>query len=216
MKRATPRQRSIYIPRRCGLLLCMLLAACDGSVQLCGEYACLYYQNDYQNNNQNTQQNGFQNEPQIRQCETASSIRDRAPDILNQLRQANRACGSQASGLNLTQPSQILIWDDTLAQVSTNHARDMAANGFESFIGSDGLGTKDRIQQAGFSASIITESVETGPQTVAEVINNWLDIQTDCEQLLGPKTTRIGMACALPDPQTAGPYWSLLLAEPIE
>lgn len=228
MTRDKPRQQSNTIRQQAALLLCTLLVACDGSVQLCGEYACLFYQND----NQNVQQSSFQNDSQIncddtlfpqtnceqpiRQCEAVGSIRDRAPDILNQLRQANRDCGSQTAGLNLSSTSQALVWDNTLAQISTNHARDMAANGVESFIGSDGLATLDRVEQAGYLASIVTESVDAGPQTVAEVINNWLDNQTDCEQMLDPRTTRIGMACALTEPPTSGPYWSLLLAAPIE
>ena len=60
----------------------------------------------------------------------------------------------------------------------------------------------------------VTESIGVGPQTTAEIINYWLDNNTDCQQLLNTETTRIGMACEVADEVGEGPYWSLLLASP--
>jgi len=190
------------------LLSCSLLTACD-AILLCGQYACLYYEDDCEETNSCSE---------LRQCEAAGSIRDRAPRIINQLRDAQRSCGS-SSGLALigTDSSTFgsaLSWDETLAQVSNSHARDMARNRFESFVGSDGLSTDRRVSDAGIESVTVFESITTGPQTVAEAINSWLDIPTDCQQLFAPTITRIGMACSVDEIDNSGPYWSLLLVGP--
>jgi len=178
--------------------------ACD-SVQLCGEYACVWYQNDCEETD---------NCAEPRQCESAGSIRDRAPRIVAQLRDAQRSCGGSAT-VNLPGgTNHVLRWDETLAGLSDSHVRDMAKNRFESFIGSDGLSTSERVSRAGVEFTLAFESVTSGPQTAAEAINHWLDINTDCEQLIDSGTTRIGMACAVSERGTGGPYWSLLLVGP--
>ncbi len=67
---------------------------------------------------------------------------------------------------------------------------------------------------ANINSDKVIESIGVGPQTAAEIINYWLDIDTDCQQLLNPETTRIGMACEVADEAGKGPYWSLLLSSP--
>jgi len=187
------------------ILTSILLVGCD-AVQLCGEYACVSYRNECERNGT------CASTP--RQCEAAGSIRDRAPRIVNQLRAARRSCGG-ASGLGSTSAAiNELIWDNKLASVSASHARDMARNHFESFIGTDGLSTAERVSLAGIESTTVFESITTGPQTSAEAINFWLDINTDCEQLLATEVTRIGMACAVSELNDTGPYWSLLLVSP--
>lgn len=183
----------------------LLLSACDGFVQLCGEYACVHYQSDCQSG---------KNCEQTRQCESAGSIRDRAPRILNELREARRACAGNAISNPLAAEYEILGWDEALTGLSESHARDMADNNFVSFVGSNGLTTKERARDAGITASNVVESIHSGPQTAAEAINFWLDVETDCQQLINTNTTRLGMACSISDQNNNGPYWSLLLAGP--
>jgi len=198
------RRSSSYIVSRFVLLTSCVLAACDTAL-LCGEHACVWYQNDCEETHSCS-------EP--RQCEAAGSIRDRAPRIINQLRDAQRSCGN-TSGLALIDTNtSTLSWDETLARISNAHARDMARNRFESFVGSNGLSTSERVSQAGIESLTVLESVTTGPQTVAEAINSWLDINTDCRQLISSDITRIGMACAIDELDDSGPYWSLLLVGP--
>jgi len=183
----------------------LLFTACDGYVQLCGDYACVYYQSDCRSG---------RHCDQTRQCESAGSIRDRAPRILNQLREAERACTGNAISNPMAATAENVGWDEGLAQVSESHARDMAHNNFVSFVGSNGLSTSQRVSEAGITASIVYESLYSGPQTAAEAINYWLDVATDCQQLINTNTTRLGMACSISDQNDQGPYWSLLLAGP--
>jgi len=195
-------QSGAYTTCVAALLSSLLLVACDNAaLQLCGEYACVAYQSE-------CGETSNCNEP--RQCEAAGSIRDRSPRIINQLRQAQRSCAATTNTSN----SAILTWDETLASVSVSHARDMALNRFESFVGSDGLSTKDRAMLAGITSATVFENITAGPQTAAEAINTWLDVSTDCQQLISSETIRIGMACAAPNSSNEGPYWSVLLAGP--
>ncbi len=178
-----------------------VLVACDGAAYLCGDYACLYYQSSCDTTNTCGE---------TKQCEAAGNIRDRAPRIINELREAKRACSVGVQSENRAR----LVWDADLATASELHSRDMAENRFESFNGTDGLSSAQRVDMTGFSASIVAESIVSGPQTAAEAINYWLDIEADCKQLLSENTTRIGMACNLSDSPDPTPYWSLLLANP--
>ena len=182
-------------------IMSALLISCDGAVQLCGEYACVYYENNCQNDNNCSTE---------RVCESASSIRDRAPRILNELRATQRACSSAAN----TQSNVALSWDDALTSASSLHSSDMAQIGFTSFIGSDGSTTAIRMQNAGAMPEQFAENIQSGTQTSAETINAWLDIETDCEHMLNTAFTRMGMSCSAASSSTEGPYWSLILAGP--
>jgi len=177
------------------------LIACDGAVQLCGQYACVYYENQCDNDN-NCSSN--------RDCESPGNIRDRAPRIINELRATQRACSAAAN----TQNSVALIWDDVLTTASSAHTSDMSQTGVTSFIGSDGSTTAIRIQSTGATPDQFAENIQSGTQTSAATINAWLDIQTDCEHLLNTAYTRMGMSCSTSASGQDGPYWSLILAGP--
>lgn len=179
------------------------LIACDGAVQLCGEYACVFYQTSCEAGNSC-------NEP--KQCEAAGSIRDRAPRIINELRSAQRSCTNIMQAENRIR----LVWDEKLASASQAHSQDMARNRFELFQGSNGLTSTERVELVEFEANTVLESIGSGAQTSAEIINYWLDIQTDCNQMLTSGTRKIGMACTLSDEPDATPYWSLVLASPTD
>lgn len=198
-----PRSSS-YIIGWFALLSSCLLTACDKAL-LCGEYACVWFQDDCENS---------YNCSEPRQCEAAGSIRDRAPRIINQLRDAQRSCNGQSNLALINPAASELNWDETLARVSNSHATDMAKTQVESFVGADGLSTSQRVFAAGIESLTVFESVTSGPQTTAEAINSWLDISTDCQQLIHPEITRVGMACAVDEFDNSGPYWSLLLAGP--
>lgn len=194
-----------YIASRFVLLSTCLLIGCD-AVQLCGRYACVAYQDNCERTRNCTESS--------RQCEAAGSIRDRAPRIINQLRDAQRSCGGSSGLALIGTEASTLIWDETVARVSNSHATDMANNRFESFVGTNGLSTSERVSLAGIDSLTVFESITSGPQTAAEAINRWLDIQTDCQQIIDLNITRIGMACDVNEFDNNGPYWSLLLVGP--
>lgn len=186
------------------LLMVSLLMACDAFL-LCGEYACVTYQDECKETRNCTTP---------RQCESAGSIRDRAPRIVSQLRETQRACGGASALATDTTGIRNVVWDETLAGISVSHARDMSRHRIESFVGSNGQSTAERVSLAGIESSTVFESILAGPQTSAEAINIWLDINTDCQQLFTPDITRMGMACSVSDVDDSVPYWSLLLAGP--
>lgn len=189
----------------------LLLTSCQSALLLCGEYACLYYQSDCEISGTCDRQS---------QCEFASSIRDRAPRIINELRNTNRQCPGQASNQNSIAIANLnnndqLIWSNELAAVAQQHANDMASINMESFISSSGLTVQERVANADFSAVLVVENVGSGVQTTAEVINAWLDSETDCQNMIDTQTISMGMACSIDHRNRAGtPFWSLILATP--
>jgi len=120
---------SFHTISRFALLSSCLLVGCDAAI-LCGQYACVWFQDE-------CEKTGSCSE--TRQCEAPGSIRDRAPRIVNQLRDAQRSCGGGSGLASDNSNTTELVWDETLARLSDSHANDMAIHRFESFVGTDGL-----------------------------------------------------------------------------
>lgn len=185
-----------------GISLSLLLVSCDAGILLCGRYVCVAANSDCYN--------GYCESEELR-CESAGITRDRIPQILNELRSARRNC---YSGQNLGEYSDPLSWNDSLTAAATSHARDMAANDFLSFIGTDGSTTETRVGNAAENYDRVGEIILGQAQTSATAVNRWLDVETDCRLLMDADFTEVGAACAAAPNLDRGPYWSLVLGDP--
>jgi len=184
------------------LVIFCFLTSCDAGIILCGRYICVAGYDDCF---------GGHCDDRSRRCESAGLIRDRIPQILDQLRVAQRTC---AADHQLAESPETIQWNTVLAQAATRHARDMASNDFISFIGTDSSTTESRVPNSENDYDQLKESILGGVQTSASAINSWLDVETDCRQLLDADLTEVGAACATAPNYDRGPYWSLLLGDP--
>ncbi len=121
---------------------------------------------------------------------------------VNAVRSQGATCGDERMG-----PAPALIWDSRLEVAAQRHSRDMAATDRFDHRGSDGLGTGDRVRRAGYDWRVVGENIARYQQTVAEVVEDWVESPAHCRQLLDPRFLEIGAA-------EAEGYWTQVFGVP--
>ena len=124
---------------------------------------------------------------------------------------ALRASGARCAG-RLMPPAPPLQWSATAARAAAHHAADMAGHGALAHRGSDGSQGGDRLDQAGYVWSSWGENLGQGHRSVAALVAHWMASPGHCANLLNPRFTELGMACA----RGAGepPFWAMTVARP--
>jgi uncharacterized protein YkwD len=105
-----------------------------------------------------------------------------------------------------------------LATAAKNHAVDMLCNDYLSHIGLDGSTPEERVQEAGFTASLVLEDLYAlhpayggNPQSAFD----WWMGDTDSKaDLLNANTTVVGIAYVTSDESMLGGYFVVLSARP--
>lgn len=124
---------------------------------------------------------------------------------------ALRANGARCAG-RLMPPAPPLLWSATAAQAAAQHAADMAGHGALAHRGSDGSQGGDRLEQAGYLWSSWGENLGQGHRSVTTLVAHWAASPGHCANLLNPRFTELGMACARSDGDQ--PFWAMTLARP--
>lgn len=124
---------------------------------------------------------------------------------------ALRASGARCAG-RLMAPAPALQWSAPAGQAAAAHATDMAGHGGLAHRGSDGSQGGERLERAGYVWSSWGENLGQGHRSVAALVAHWAASPGHCANLLNPRFTELGMACA----RSAGgePFWALTLARP--
>jgi uncharacterized protein YkwD len=105
-----------------------------------------------------------------------------------------------------------------LATAAKNHAVDMLCNNYLSHIGLNGSTPEQRVQDAGFTASLVLENLYAlhpayggNPQSAFDWWNNNAASKAD---LLNANTTAVGIAYVTSDESLLGGYFVVLSAKP--
>lgn len=127
---------------------------------------------------------------------------------LNALRGQARACGS------VRWPAAApLRWQPLLAASARRHAVELAGQDRLSHVGAGGTSLRARLREAGYVMQVSAENLAGGPETLDEVLAQWLASPAHCEHLMAADLQEFGLACAAhPDSQRR--YWVLQLATP--
>jgi len=137
---------------------------------------------------------------------------DADKDMLTQVNEAKsraRNCGS------VNYPATTaLSWHCTLEDVAYEHNRDMGDHNFFSHTGSDGLGSADRVTNAGYDWSAVGENIAAGQQTNDAVMSAWLDSPGHCANIMHSSYTEIGAASYSVDGSDFPIYWTQVFARP--
>ena len=120
--------------------------------------------------------------------------------LLNDARSTSTNCGG-----TVQPPAPALVWNDTLALVARLHSEDMDAANRLSHNGTDGSFLDDRLERAGFTATVWAENLAQGAASETEVIQLWLDSEGHCENSMNAQVQEVGLG-------TSGPYWTMVLA----
>ena len=124
--------------------------------------------------------------------------------LINQYRAAGATCGSHGAFA----PSAALTRNAKLASAAFGHSRDMADNNYFSHDSQDGRTMANRIDATGYTWSTIGENIAAGYSSVQSVIEGWMASEGHCANLMNPRFTEFGMACARNDASTYRLYWT--------
>jgi uncharacterized protein YkwD len=105
-----------------------------------------------------------------------------------------------------------------LATAAKDHAVEMLCNDYLSHIGLDGSTPEDRVEETGFSASLVLESLYAlhpayggNPQSA---VDWWMGDADSREDLLNADTTVVGIAYVTSDESLLGGYFVVVSASP--
>lgn len=121
---------------------------------------------------------------------------------VNAARAEGATCGPRRMA-----PAPPLIWDSRLETAAARHSRDMAEHRHFDHRGTDGVDTGERVRRAGYDWRVVGENIARNQRTVAEVVGDWLESPSHCEQLMDPRYLELGAA------ETNG-YWTQVFGVP--
>ena len=104
-----------------------------------------------------------------------------------------------------------LIAEPRLTAAAKAHAADMAAHKKLTHDGSDNSTLVDRVKREGYTYLKVGENVAEGQETVASVMESWMNSPHHRENILGD-FTEVGVAIARADDGT--PYWCVDFGRP--
>lgn len=116
---------------------------------------------------------------------------------VNNARASGASCGSRGTFA----PAPPVEGDPNLHLAAQVHADDMAANNFFSHTGSDGSSFGQRVARTNFQGQPISENIAAGGQTAEGTVNQWLNSDGHCANMMNPNATKLGVGYAV-----GGPY----------
>jgi uncharacterized protein YkwD len=90
----------------------------------------------------------------------------------------------------------------------------MADKDYFSHDSQDGRSMVDRINATGYSWSTVGENIAAGYDTVQSVVDGWMSSDGHCANLMNPRFTEFGLACARNSASTYRIYWTQNLGRP--
>lgn len=135
----------------------------------------------------------------------AEDLETRLMFMLNDLRSRGMPCPGQAVG----QPAPLLDYNPRLEQAALRQARDMGEVGFISHFYA-GLGPRDRVAQAGYAFSRLSEIIFKGSRPdPLRALEWWLNSPVHCQAIMNPSYLEVGIAF-----WPNGNAWVVVLARP--
>jgi uncharacterized protein YkwD len=130
--------------------------------------------------------------------------------IVNAYRAAGAVCGSRGSFA----PAAALAVNSRLTSAAFGHSSDMAARNYFSHTSQDGRSMVDRINASGYQWSTVGENIAAGYDSMQEVVTGWMGSDGHCANLMNPRFTEFGLACARNAGSTYRIYWTQNLGRP--
>ena len=133
----------------------------------------------------------------------------RVLDLVNKARAASRRCGDKT--FNAAPP---LRWNALLANVSREHAEDMAHFNYFSHLGRDGSKPAERVLRMGYRFRASGENIAAGPSTPEGALAGWIKSPSHCANLMNPTFTEMGVAFSVDRNSEFGVYWTQVFGTP--
>jgi uncharacterized protein YkwD len=130
--------------------------------------------------------------------------------LVNAYRAAGATCGSRGSFA----PAGAVTWNAQLTSAAFGHSSDMASRNYFSHTSADGRSMVDRVEATGYDWSSLGENIGGGQRSVDEIVAGWMRSEGHCANLMNPRFTEMGMACARNESSTYALYWTQNLGRP--
>jgi uncharacterized protein YkwD len=135
-----------------------------------------------------------------------SALTSQAVTQINAIRASARYCG----GISFAATSA-LAGSAKLESAAVQHVQHMKSTDTLSHTGSANSSIGQRVSDAGYVWSTVGENIASGYETLADVLQGWVESPGHCANLMSPNFSDVGIA------QSAGgadSYWALTLAKP--
>ena len=119
---------------------------------------------------------------------TYVELEEQAVALINEHRTQGAQCGDVEF-----QPTQEVVMDERLRCAARLHSADMVERGFFGTTDPDGVGTAERIADAGFEATRSDGIVTSGQQSAEQLVGAWIADVEHCETIMGPDFDFIGI-----------------------
>ncbi|WP_422011616.1 CAP domain-containing protein [Roseateles sp.] len=131
-----------------------------------------------------------------------------AQAALNTLRAQAQPCGGR-----VWPAVQALRASPQLAESAQRYARELAARDRVDHLGAAGASLRVRLREVGYAMRLAGENLAGGPDSLDEVLAQWLASPAHCENLMLADFQEFGLAC-VSGPGQLQRYWVLHLAQP--
>ena len=129
--------------------------------------------------------------------------------LVNEARAQTQVCGSEALA-----PVAPLTLNEQLNQAAQGHSNDMATNNFLAHTGSNGSSFNQRIEAQGYIFSFAGENVAAGKSTAQETMQQWLNSEGHCRNIMNPNFTQMGVGFAENSASQYRVYWTQVFGTP--
>lgn len=126
---------------------------------------------------------------------------------VNQLRSQARYCGATRY-----EAVPALSWNLKLQNASYHHALEMARANLVSHTSIDSRELWNRVRQAGYAFSRVSENVAAGQTSIDKVMNSWEKSPAHCAALMDSRLQEIGVACVRKANSFYTFYWTMDMA----
>lgn len=128
---------------------------------------------------------------------------------VNEARSQPRQCGDR--DFDAAEP---LSWNCKLADAARAHSEDMAELEFFGHTGPEGVQIGERVDDRGYSWSVVGENIAAGQNSVDQVVDGWLSSPGHCANIMSAEFTEMGAARIEAPGSQYCPFWTQVFARP--
>jgi uncharacterized protein YkwD len=142
-------------------------------------------------------------------AEWPTAVERRVLDLVNAAREKSRRCGGER--FDAVPPWKL---SQTLTEVASLHALDMARHRSLDHRGSDGSQPGERVTRAGYAWRATGENIAAGQPDAESVVASWLGSAGHCTNIMRPQYTEMGVAFVHVPTEEPDTYWTQVFAAP--
>jgi uncharacterized protein YkwD len=119
-----------------------------------------------------------------------------------------RAAGADCHSEGKFGPAGPLVMQPQLQSSARKHSQDMAQHNYFSHTDLSGGSPFDRMKAEGYTGGWMGENIAAGNSTVAATMDQWMNSDGHCANIMNPKYTQLGVGYFYTSTSTYKHYWT--------